>query len=222
MSERRKGRTHDAEGAKEAIINAAEQAFADKGFSGARIDAIAEASGYNKSLIFHYFEDKLGLYSAVIKHIKEHGEDSYGHLFASYASEEVILRDVQTFRTFLAECVRISFDFFVAHPNVLRIFTWEMAEGWHTFNLMITRFNRNPSGHAGRLFRHAQERGYVRPTHNPAMLVVMALGICQFYLTSIPRYQAIFKDEDFTSPEALAEAREQITEFVVRGIMADS
>src|SRR5436309_13864367 len=61
MDERgtRRGRPHDAEGAREAILNAAEQVFAEHGFDGARVDAIAETAGYNKSLLFQYFDDKL-------------------------------------------------------------------------------------------------------------------------------------------------------------------
>ncbi|HVN16960.1 MAG TPA: helix-turn-helix domain-containing protein, partial [Anaerolineales bacterium] len=58
---------HDAEGTREIILDAAETVFAEHGFDGARIDAIAKVSGYNKSLIFQYFDDKLGLYAAVIR-----------------------------------------------------------------------------------------------------------------------------------------------------------
>src|SRR2546426_766171 len=65
--ELRRGRTHDAEGAREAILTAAEAVFAEHGFDGARIDAIAKSSGYNSSLLFHYFGDKLGLYAEVVK-----------------------------------------------------------------------------------------------------------------------------------------------------------
>ena len=63
----KRGRIHDAEGTREAILNAAEEIFAQHGFDGARIDAIAETAGYNKSLIFQYFDDKLGLYAAVVR-----------------------------------------------------------------------------------------------------------------------------------------------------------
>src|SRR2546428_10640484 len=63
----RRGRAHDAKGAQEAILNAAEAVFAEHGFDGARIDAIAAEAGYNKSLIFQYFDDKLGLYAEVVK-----------------------------------------------------------------------------------------------------------------------------------------------------------
>ena len=45
----RRGRTHDAEGAREAILNAAEEVFAEHGFDGARIDSIAKVAGYNRA-----------------------------------------------------------------------------------------------------------------------------------------------------------------------------
>src|SRR5512146_2538799 len=67
----RVGRERDAEAAREAILNAAETIFARDGFSGARVDDIAQSAGYNKALIFHYFDDKLGLYRALMSRTKE-------------------------------------------------------------------------------------------------------------------------------------------------------
>ncbi len=49
-----RGRGHDAEKTRETILDTAEAAFAEHGFDGARIDAIARASGYNISLLFQY------------------------------------------------------------------------------------------------------------------------------------------------------------------------
>ena len=50
-----------------AILDAAEVVFSEHGFDGACIDAIAEGSGHNKTLIFRYFGDKLNLYAEVLK-----------------------------------------------------------------------------------------------------------------------------------------------------------
>ncbi len=63
-------RERDAEVAREAILEAAEEVFAREGFDGARIDTIAAEAGYNKSLLFHYFGDKEGLYRAIVKKLK--------------------------------------------------------------------------------------------------------------------------------------------------------
>jgi len=52
--------------AKERILRAAMEEFAEHGFSGARINRIAEAATLNKQLIYHYFHSKDGLYAAVL------------------------------------------------------------------------------------------------------------------------------------------------------------
>ena len=121
--ERRRGRVHDAEGAREAILDAAEEVFAQHGFDGARIDAIAATAGYNKSLIFHYFEDKFGLYTAVVRQIKEQVEREILTVLQPYSSMESITRlthETDMFRIFLAASVRVAFDFLLMRPRILR------------------------------------------------------------------------------------------------------
>src|SRR5690348_16451342 len=113
----RQGRTHDAEGAREAILNAAEEVFAEHGFDGARIDAIAEAAGYNKSLIFHYYGDKLGLYAAVLKRIDEQASGFQVKILAPLLADESLTSDAYKFRTFLMTAFRFLFDFFVEIPR---------------------------------------------------------------------------------------------------------
>jgi len=52
--------------ARERILRAATEEFAEHGFSGARINRIAEAANSNKQLIYHYFRSKDGIYAAVL------------------------------------------------------------------------------------------------------------------------------------------------------------
>ena len=47
------------------MLEAAERAFADRGFHAASVDAIAEASGITKPMVYAYFGSKEGLYRAV-------------------------------------------------------------------------------------------------------------------------------------------------------------
>lgn len=58
------------------ILGAARQVFAEKGFDGARVDAIAAAAGVNKSLIYYYFKSKDEILNTIITdfffHTKEH------------------------------------------------------------------------------------------------------------------------------------------------------
>lgn len=46
------------------MLEAAERAFAGRGFHGASVDAIAEASGITKPMVYAYFGSKEGLYRA--------------------------------------------------------------------------------------------------------------------------------------------------------------
>ena len=49
------------------MLAAAEQAFAERGFHAASVDAIAEASGITKPMIYAYFGSKEGLYRACMQ-----------------------------------------------------------------------------------------------------------------------------------------------------------
>ena len=49
------------------MLEAAERAFAERGFHAASVDAIAEASGITKPMIYAYFGSKEGLYRACMQ-----------------------------------------------------------------------------------------------------------------------------------------------------------
>src|SRR4030081_680192 len=57
----------DPERTSAVIRAAAVKEFTEKGYGGARIDAIALRSGVNKRLIYHYFGSKEALYLAVLE-----------------------------------------------------------------------------------------------------------------------------------------------------------
>src|SRR3954451_12770172 len=60
-------RERNPERSRERLLEAALEEFADKGYAGARVDAIAVRAGLNKQLISHHFGGKEGLYRAVME-----------------------------------------------------------------------------------------------------------------------------------------------------------
>src|SRR5438876_1319725 len=110
MSESGKRR---GETTREAILTAAEVVFAEHGFDGARVDTIAEVSGYNKTLIFRYFGDKLGLYTAVLKRADQEMSDLLARVFAPLLEDESIASDAHRFRAFLKTTFGVFFDYMV-------------------------------------------------------------------------------------------------------------
>jgi len=57
----------DAEATREALLAAGTSLFADRGYDGATVDAIAERARVNKAMINYHFEGKHGLYTAILK-----------------------------------------------------------------------------------------------------------------------------------------------------------
>ncbi len=215
------GRVHDAEGTREAILDAAEEIFAENGFDGARIDAIAAKAGYNKSLIFHYFGDKLGLYAEVLKRADRDTRELQERVLIPLLENEGIASNAQGFRILLETTVTILFDYLVEHPRLMRILLWEQAEGWPTYVKIAAQFDTADVEQFEKLFHTARNAGFLRSDFAPAIQLTMVLQICQSYLTYIPLYQTLLPDEDFSSIAALERAREQLVKFVVAGMIVD-
>ena len=220
--ETRRGRTHDAEGAREAILNAAEAVFAEHGFDGARIDAIAKASGYNSSLLFHYFDDKLGLYTEVVKRADRDMSELQARVLAPLLGAETDFSNPHEFKALLEVIVTTIFDFLVAQPRFIRMMLWEQAEGWQTYAKIISRFSAQDVEQFEAIFHKARAAGLLRSDFAPLIQLSMVLQICMAYLTFIPLYQMILvPGEDLLSTEALARAQEYLVTFIVNGMMID-
>lgn len=213
-------RERDAAVAREAILEAAEEIFAREGFAGARIDTIAAEAGYNKSLLFHYFGDKEGLYRAIIARLKRRMIDGYLAPLTAFAqcSDEM---SASRLRIFLELTVERYFAFLSENPRNLRIMSWEAAEGWHTFMSDLKELEVHRAGMIclGNFLHKAQEAGIVNPKLNVRFVLASITHMCVMYLLNLPRYQWFLGETVTDQPEALAFARQQIVELVLHGIL---
>lgn len=92
------------------LLDAAQRVFAERGFAGARVDAIASRAGVNKQLIAYYFGSKQGLYDAVT--------DRRRALVADFDRPDAPLPEV----------VRRYVQAFADHPELERIFLREALD----------------------------------------------------------------------------------------------
>ena len=219
--ESKQKRPRDAEKTRETILNAAEAVFAEHGFDGARIETIAQVSGYNKSLIGQYFGDKLGLYAQVNKRIDRDVTELGKRVLAPLLSDETLVSDARRFRTFLETTVGVLFDYLLEHPRIVRIIHWEQADGWQTYARISSQFDAEDNDLFRELFHKARSAGLLRSDFDPLIQLTLAEQVCWSYLTAIPLYQMVLPGKDLSSAAALAHARESIVAFVVRGLMGD-
>jgi TetR/AcrR family transcriptional regulator len=216
----RRGRAHDAQGAREAILNAAEEVFAEHGFDGARIDAIARAAGYNKSLMFQYFGDKLGLYASVVRRADAEMSGLQVQMMASLR-EEGAACDADKFEALLRTFMCIYFDYLVGHPRFARILIWEMAEGWQTMAKIFSQRDMDEINQFKPFLDQVRSAGLLRSDFDPMAQIMMIEFLYPCYLAILPLYQIFLPDEELSSTGALERARDYIVEFVVHGMVAD-
>jgi len=215
------GRARDAQRAREVILDAAEAVFAQHGFDGARIDAIAKASGYNISLLFQYFGDKLGLYAAVLQRAHRETTELQAKVLGPGLADETITSHAQGLRAFLETAVQATFEYLVEHPRLLRILTWEMAEGWQTYAQIASQFPTDESDQLEALFKGAWRAGLLRSDFSALIQLTLVFQVCQSYLAFLPLYQVMLPGEEVSSERALSRAREHIVAFIVAGMMVD-
>jgi AcrR family transcriptional regulator len=97
------------------ILEVATREFAEHGYSGARVDEIAERTRTTKRMLYYYFDSKEGLYTAVL-------ERAYAQIRAAEREVDVEHLDPVAAIRCLAE---LTFDHHEAHPDFIRLVSIE-------------------------------------------------------------------------------------------------
>jgi len=158
---------------RERILRAAIDQFAQNGFSGARIELICKNADVNPRMIYHYFNDKAGLYVAVLEHV-------LGQLRA----EELKL-DVSHSEPFdgLMKMFDFIFEHFAGHPELIRLLSAEnLLEGAFLKSSVATPSVASPVvQHIETLLKRGEKSGVVRPGLDPLHLYVVMVGLSYFH-----------------------------------------
>src|SRR5947207_2039829 len=104
-------RTNDPARTRRDIVEAATREFAQKGYSGARVDAIASRTRTSKRMIYYYFGGKEGLYLAVLEEAYSGIRRAEATLDLENLPPEAALRTI----------VGYTFDYYDKHPEFVRL-----------------------------------------------------------------------------------------------------
>ena len=108
-------RQRDAERTRADLLAVATRVFAEDGYSGARVDDIAEQTRTTKRMIYYYFGGKEQLYLAVLDHAYQ------GIREAERTADVRHLDPVEAVRR-LAE---LTYDHHISHPGFIRLVSIE-------------------------------------------------------------------------------------------------
>jgi TetR/AcrR family transcriptional regulator len=101
---------------REKILLAAQKEFAARGYSGARMEAIARGAAVNKAMLFYYFASKENLYRTVLMGVFSDFFSEVGRVFSQKLTPAL----------FLEKFPEIYIRFIARHPDLVRIMVFDL------------------------------------------------------------------------------------------------
>lgn len=180
----------DPQATREAILEAAADVFAERGFAGTATSELAKRAGVTKSLIHHHFGSKDGLWQT----IKEREFKTY------YDAQLAMLQsDAEPSVELLLDSLRVYFEFLHARPRFVRMLQWMFIEdatscedlGLDLFALGVERLEA------------AQALGLVSPTVSPAGILMSFFALVEHWFIAGQSLSTKFRRADLTSEQYL-------------------
>ena len=173
-----------------AILSAATELFLDRGYAAIPISLIAKQANVTKSLIYHYFGDKRGLWLAV----KDTSVAAYAvQQRAVFSSNETELTEGG-----VATSVAAYFSFLQEQPEIARMFALEGFEV--EFSPGDTERELQASGIA--FIKLLQSRGVMREDIDPSMVLAAFSALTEHWFISQERVAELNKKRTGPSLDA--------------------
>jgi AcrR family transcriptional regulator len=188
------------------ILAGATQEFAERGFEGARLDAIAERTSTTRAMIYYYFGDREALYLTVLETAYRGIREAEQHLDLAHMAPDDAMRRL----------IEFVFDYYQKHPEFVALVVAEnQAGGAHirkahamtTLNLPIIDTLRDVLARGARdgVFRDAIDALDVH-------LAISALGF--FQVANRHTFGTIFR-RDLGEPRQVRRHRALVVEIVM-------
>jgi AcrR family transcriptional regulator len=197
----------DPQATRRNILEIATEEFADKGFSGARVDDIAARTDTSKRMIYYYFGDKEGLFVAVI-------EQAYGRIRQIEASLKL---DHLEPESALRTLVGFTFDYQNANEGFIRLVMVEnIHRGVHLARSgSLAELNFPVIATVRDIYQRGRTAGLFRDGIDEIDLHMSISALCFFNVANRATFSRIFLRE-MASPEALARRREIVIDTILR------
>lgn len=123
-------KVRSVEDSRRKILEAAEVEFAEFGLEGASVNIIAEKSGLNKRMIYHYFDSKEGLYEEILKINFYKIFELEKNAFSMPESEDDIFKSIR-------QGITDYYNFLKSNPNYVKLITREELSGGKYIHKLI-------------------------------------------------------------------------------------
>ena len=193
------------------ILEVAMAEFAEKGLAGARIDEIAAITQTSKRMIYYYFQNKEGLYLAVLEEAYSRMRQTEGQLnLDDFPPEEALRR-----------LVEFTFDHHAStEPYIRMVMSENMNRGQYLAqSATIQKLNLNAIATIEKLYARGLAQGVFRSGLDPIDIHASISALSFFNVSNRHTFGLIFK-RDFASPNTATLRRAAVVEMVVRFMRA--
>ncbi|HWB61245.1 MAG TPA: TetR/AcrR family transcriptional regulator, partial [Chthoniobacteraceae bacterium] len=191
IHETARGRPARAGDSRRAILAAAADAFASAGQAGARMDAIADAAGVNKALLYYYFKSKESLFQAVVEdHFEAFNRDAVQLLAGPGPARSVLLRYAS-----------LHFDFICSRLRYAGLYQQLMSYGGKPLDSLVKKYFLPRSRALDKLLERGMKTGEFRKADRMNTAVSIA-SLIVFYFSSAPVMRLIRPGDPY-SPASL-------------------
>lgn len=199
-------RERNPEKTRAAILVAGRAEFAERGFEGARVDAIAALAGANKRLLYHYFGNKEDLYRAVLL-------DAYQEI---RRGERALSLDQYGPVDAMDRLVRFTFRHFLANPWFPRLLGTENIENARFLKTLpdIQALHSPLVGQIRTIVERGAEIGIFRRDVDPVQLYISIAALGFFYVSNMATLSVIFA-RDLAGIDMVQEREAQAVQMVV-------
>lgn len=199
----------------ELILEAAMDEFIARGWSGARMQSIADRAGINKTLLHYYYRSKENLYIKIVSLTME-------SFFGSVLKNISRTKDFKDFlKTFINTLVDVSSD----NPRIPMFIMQELSRGGEAVLSILNDVlgKHNPPVTAVMLenINRAMAEGKIRKT-SPIQLIMTMLGSCLYFSMAEPVVMKIGAMnglmDGFDRKAFLEERKKEIFNTLYRGL----
>lgn len=161
-------RTRDGERSRDAILEAAERLFAERGYLGISLDEIARRSGAKRSLILYHFKSKTGLWRAASSRAAARFNEAVRSKIEGLPEEGI----TQKRRAMVAAW----FDVFVENPAFPKMLVLEGGAAGPRLDWLIENFGYEQDIAGTPILRERMTQSVLRDALMAIFLAMSALG----------------------------------------------
>lgn len=189
----------DPEQSRAGILAAATDEFAERGFEGARLDAIAQRTSTTRAMIYYYFGDREALYLAVLEQAYRAVREAERALDISALAPEAALRRL----------VEFTFDYMQQHPRFVALVVAENQSGGRHIRKVerLQQFNRSIVERVQGVLDAGVRDGVFRPGVDALGLHMAMTALGWYQVANRHTFSHIFR-RDLASRETIAQHRE--------------